>query len=124
MGFPSGSCSKKSACNAGDLGLIPGLERSCGEGKGYPHQYSGLEKSMDCIVHGIAESDAAERLSLSFFRDIFFHVYLKCIFVKFVCYHSSAHLEKIKTDLFLLYEITSHICKLLWILSYSFLTLC
>ena len=53
MGFPSGSCSKKSACNAGDLGLIPGLERSCGEGKGYPHQYSGLEKSMDCIAHGV-----------------------------------------------------------------------
>ena len=39
-----------------DLGLIPGLERSPGEGRGYPFQYSGLENSMDCIVHGIAKS--------------------------------------------------------------------
>ena len=49
------SC-KESACNAGDLGLIPGLGRSPGEGKGYPLQYSGLENSMDCIVHGVAKS--------------------------------------------------------------------
>ena len=41
----------------GDLGSIPGLEISPGEGKGYPLQYSGLENSMDCIVHGVAESD-------------------------------------------------------------------
>ena len=40
MGFPGGSDSKKSACNAGDLGSIPGLERSGGEGIGYPLQYS------------------------------------------------------------------------------------
>ena len=46
---------KESACNAGDLGLIPGLGRSPGEGKGYPLQYSGLENSMDCIVHGVAK---------------------------------------------------------------------
>ena len=39
-----------------DLGLIPGLGRSPGEGKGYPLQYSGLENSMDCIVHGVAKS--------------------------------------------------------------------
>ena len=64
MGFPGGSDSKESACNVGDLGLIPGLGRSGGEGKGYPHQYSGLENSMDCIVHGVAESDTAERLAL------------------------------------------------------------
>ena len=43
------------SCNAGDLGLIPGLGRSLGEGKGYPLQYSGLENSMDCIVHGEAK---------------------------------------------------------------------
>ena len=43
---------KKSACNVGDLGLIPGLGRFPEEGKGYPLQYSGLENSMDCIVHG------------------------------------------------------------------------
>ena len=43
---------KNLACNAGDPGLIPGLGRSPGEGKGYPLLYSGLENSMDCIVHG------------------------------------------------------------------------
>ena len=46
MGFPAGSVSKKSACNAGDLGSIPELGGSPGEGNGYPLQYSGLENSM------------------------------------------------------------------------------
>ena len=55
---------KESACNVGDLGSIPGMGRSPGEGKGYPLQYSGLENSMDCKVHGVAESDRTERLSL------------------------------------------------------------
>ena len=49
LGFPCGSVGKVSAHNAGDLGLIPGLGRYPGEGKGYPLQYSGLENSMDCI---------------------------------------------------------------------------
>ena len=56
MGFPGGSAGKESACNAGDLGSIPGLGRSPGEGKGYPPQYSGLENSTDCIVHGVEKS--------------------------------------------------------------------
>ena len=56
MGFPCGSAGKESACNAGDPGSIPGLGRSPGEGKGYPLQYSGLENSMDCIVHKGAKS--------------------------------------------------------------------
>ena len=56
MGFPCGSAGKESTCNAGDLGSIPGLGRSPGEGNGYSLQYSGLENSMDCIVHGIAKS--------------------------------------------------------------------
>ena len=56
MGFPCGLAGKESACNEGDLGLIPGLGRSPGEGKGYPLQYSGLDNSMDCIVHGVAKS--------------------------------------------------------------------
>ena len=47
MGFPGGSAGKESACNAGDLGSIPGLGRSPGEGEGYLLQYSGLENSMD-----------------------------------------------------------------------------
>ena len=50
------SIGKESACNLGDLGLIPGLGRSPGEGKGYPLQYSGLEKSTDFTVHGVAKS--------------------------------------------------------------------
>ena len=56
MGFPGGSAGKETTCNAGDLGSVPGLGRSPGEGKGYPLQYSGLENSMDCIVHGVAKS--------------------------------------------------------------------
>ena len=56
MGFPHGSGGKESACNAGDLGSIPGLGRSPAEGKSNPLQYSGLENSMDCIVHGVAKS--------------------------------------------------------------------
>ena len=56
MGFPDSSVGKESACNAGDLGLIPGLGRSFGEGKGYPLQYSGLENSIDCLVHGVSKS--------------------------------------------------------------------
>ena len=56
MGFPCGSAGKESACNAGDLGLISGLERSPGKGKGYSLQYSGLGKSTDHIVYGITKS--------------------------------------------------------------------
>ena len=47
---------KAFAHNAGVLGLIPGLGRFPGEGKGYLFQYSGLENSIDCIVHEIAKS--------------------------------------------------------------------
>ena len=61
MGFPGGSAGKESACNAGDLGSVPGLGRSPGEGKSYPLQYSGLENSTDredwqTTVNGIAKS--------------------------------------------------------------------
>ena len=56
MGFPDSSVGKESACNAGDLGSIPGLGISPREGRFYPLQYSGLENSMDCIVYGIAKS--------------------------------------------------------------------
>ena len=52
--FPCGSAGEESTHNVGDLGSIPGLGRSPGEGKGYRLQYSGLENSMDCIVLGIA----------------------------------------------------------------------
>ena len=56
MGFPDSSVGKESVCNAGDPGSIPGSGRSSGEGIGYPLQYSGLEDSIDCIVHGVTES--------------------------------------------------------------------
>ena len=58
-GFPGGSVGKKkkkSTCNAGDLGLIPGLGRSPGEGNSYPLQYSGMDNSMDYVVHGVLKS--------------------------------------------------------------------
>ena len=63
LGFPGGSVGKEFACNVGDLGSIPGLGRSPGKGNSYPLQYSGLENSMDCVVHG-----ATKRLS-----DFHFH---------------------------------------------------
>ena len=61
LGFPRGSDSKESACNAGDWNSIPGLGRSAGEGNGYPFQYSCLENSMDkgawqATVHRVAKS--------------------------------------------------------------------
>ena len=63
MGFPGGSDGKESACNAGDLGLIPGLGRFPGEGNGNPLQYSSMENPADrgawwATVHGVTkESD-------------------------------------------------------------------
>ena len=60
-GFPCGSAGKESVCNAGDLGSIPGLGRSSGEGKGYPDQYSGLENSM-YSPWGCKESDTTSSL--------------------------------------------------------------
>ena len=67
VGFPCGSAGKESAFNGEDLGLILELGISPGKGKGYPLQYSGLEKSMDGIVHGVAKS----RTQLS---DFHFHI--------------------------------------------------
>ena len=67
LGFPCGSAGKESACNAGDLDSIPGLGRSPGEGKGYPLQYSDLENSKGCIVHGVTKSWT----QLSTFHSIF-----------------------------------------------------
>ena len=56
LGFPGGSAGKESACSEGDLGSIPGLGRYHAEGKGCPLQYSGLENSMGCTVHGVSKS--------------------------------------------------------------------
>ena len=56
LGFPCGSAGEESACNVEDLGSIPGLGRSPGEGIGHPLQCSGLENSMDSIDHGVTKS--------------------------------------------------------------------
>ena len=58
----------------GDLGLIPGLGRSPGEGKGYPLQYSGLENFMDCVDHGVTKSWTR----LSDFHFSFMNCFLRC----------------------------------------------
>ena len=63
MGFPCGS-----DCNVGDLGSFPRLGRSPGEGKIYSLQYSGLDNSMDCLVHGVTKSWT--RLSAFHFRSL------------------------------------------------------
>ena len=55
-GLPYGSAGGEFTNNEGDLGSVPGLGRSLGEGKGYSLQYSGLENSMDCIVHWVTKS--------------------------------------------------------------------
>ena len=70
MGFSCGSAGKESTCNAKDLGLIPGLERSLGEGNSYPIQYSGLENSQAEFPElyspwDLKELDTTEQLSLS-----------------------------------------------------------
>ena len=68
MGFPGGSDGKESTCKVGDLGSVPGLGRSLGEGNGYPLQYSCLENSMDrgawqAAAHGITEPDTTKWLT-------------------------------------------------------------
>ena len=80
--IPHSSLGKESACNAGDLGSIPGLGRSPGEGKGYTLQYYGLENSMDCIVHGVAKSRTGIRTltSLCILTIILHLVVVYCAF--------------------------------------------
>ena len=56
LSFPGGSAGKEFVCSVGDLGSIPGLGRTPGERNGYPFQYFAVENSMDCIVHGVENS--------------------------------------------------------------------
>ena len=72
-GLPCDSAGKKSACDVGDLGLVPGVGRSPRGGKGYPLQYSGLENSMDCCppgssLQGILQARALKWVAISFSR--------------------------------------------------------
>ena len=64
--FPGGSHGKVSAYNVGDLGSIPGLGRSPGEGNSNSLQYPSLENSLDCLVRVVTESDMTEQLPLHF----------------------------------------------------------
>ena len=94
-GFPGGSAGKESACSARDLGLILGLGRSPGERKGYPLQYSGLENSMECIVHGVSKS----RTQLCDF-----HLYIKNVYIcilyraRYFCLPHQTHVIHISTS--------------------------
>ena len=102
-GFPGGSAGKESACNVGDLGLTHGLGRSLGEGNGYRLQYSGLENSMGCIVHGVMKSRTGLRN---------FHFYFQCLFTLVFCdlfsllmypkytSHIVPGIEKARSDIF------------------------
>ena len=89
MAFPESLVGKESACNAGDPGLIPGSRRSPWEGKGYPLQYSGLENTMDCRVHGVAKSRTRLREFhfLFSYNTIFWKIhFLKtCLWIPIVC---------------------------------------
>ena len=71
--FPGDSIGKESACNAGDLGSLPGLGRSLGEGNSYPLQYSGLENSIDCISIG---SQRVRHDGLSLHYTSYIHIFV------------------------------------------------
>ena len=75
QGFPCGLAGKESSCIAEDLVSIPGLGRSPGEAEGYSLQYSGLENSMDCIIHGVEKSQT-QLSDFHFFRLSLFWQYL------------------------------------------------
>ena len=88
-GFPYGSAGKESACNVGDLGFIPGLGRSPGEGKGHPLQYPGLENSMDCRVHGVRS-----RTQLNDFHFHYYHIHyyisdIIVVILQCLCYNNT-----------------------------------
>ena len=80
--FPGGSDGNASAYNVEDLGSVPGLGRSPGEGKGYLLQCSGLEKSTDFTVHDRKESDTTERLSLLIHVSILFQIFFPFRFLQ------------------------------------------
>ena len=75
LGFPGGSAGKESTCNVGHLGSTPWLGRSPGEGNRYPLQNSGLENSIDCIVHGVS-------MSRTWLSDFHFHLSSSWILIK------------------------------------------
>ena len=100
MDFPGGSAGKESACNAGNLGLVPGLGRSPGEGNGYSLQYSGLENSMDNVVHGVTKSWTwlsdfhyiyIYNMHVCMYRCIYTHMYYVYTYVYIYVIHTSIY---------------------------------
>ena len=105
--FPCGSAVKESACNVGDLGSISGLGRSPGEGIGYPLQYSGLENSMDWIVHGVAKKWT--RLS-----DFHFGSSQSWLFTYFLLNIFSLLGNKVRINIYWAPTILQTFCWLFW----------
>jgi len=99
LGFPGGSAGKEPSCNVGDLGSIPGLGISPGEGKGYPLQYFGLENSMDCTVHAVTKSRT--RLSDFHFTSLLLGDSVT----------NSNKKEMILSFIFLIYCVNFHFCS-------------
>ena len=79
LSFPGSSVSKEFTCNVENLCLIPGLGISPGEQNRYPLQYSGLENSMDCIAHGVAQSQ-------TWLSNFHFHSTLICTHISKICH--------------------------------------
>ena len=103
MGFPGGSDGKEFACNTGDLGLIPGLGRSPGEGNGYPLQHSCMENPMDkgawlATVHRVTSSQTGLSNFVTFYNvpDTMLGI---CINILFNMHHNSV--KPVSLSLFL-----------------------
>ena len=94
------------SCSVGDLGLIPGLGRSPREGKGYPLQHSGLENSMDCIVHGVPKSQTwLSDFHFIFNEIIYINNYLKCKWTK--CCNQKTQVDWMDTGTWPLYILST-----------------
>ena len=117
LGFPDSSVGKESACNAGDPSLIPGSGRSPGEGKRYPLQYSGLENSMDCIVHGVAKSQTRLRDFHFQFHGVY---YRKTSICQWTC---SVQTELVKSQLYTVHKFGNQDSKRLKYLTPGHITL-
>ena len=102
MGFPGGSAGEESASNAGDLGSTPELKRYPGEGNGYQFRHSGLENSMDCIVHAVAKSQTRLSDFHFHFNIIILHIFSACSWTFYV---ASSLICKIKGWIKILYLV-------------------
>ena len=109
-GFPGGSGGKESVCNVGDPGLIPGLERSPGEGNGNPLQYSCLKNSMDRGAWGLVgysswgrkESDMTERLT---------HTHTKSFMTTTKLFKSQVFKSQCSSALYIYYAVRREACS-------------